>query len=206
LICQYYYENMLHVHVTSCLQSSDPKLINTHTHTTCLNSRFPGKLRLTSCTLNSLPLSILKRDCRNNNLVATTTVFCRPDALPVTQPTLMPVVHTHTHTRLRALFLGLPRWAGTRKVKPIWFYWSKRQWVAVASAGLYAGLHLAPNRLPCQHPTTQFFYSVKALKEYIITYISLFGTRQQRDMYKEANIQLHKHKQCKTLQRTEQKE
>ena len=26
----------------------------------------------------------------------------------------------HTHTRLTALFLGLPRWAGTRKVKPIW--------------------------------------------------------------------------------------
>jgi len=26
----------------------------------------------------------------------------------------------HTHTRLTALFLGLPRWAGTRKAKPIW--------------------------------------------------------------------------------------
>ena len=28
--------------------------------------------------------------------------------------------HTHTHTRLMALFPGLPRSAGTRKVKPIW--------------------------------------------------------------------------------------
>ena len=27
---------------------------------------------------------------------------------------------THTHTRLTALFLGLPVWAGTEKVKPIW--------------------------------------------------------------------------------------
>jgi len=27
---------------------------------------------------------------------------------------------THTHTRLTALCLGLPGWAGTRKVKPIW--------------------------------------------------------------------------------------
>jgi len=46
--------------------------------------------------------------------------------------------------------------------------------VAVASAGLYASLHLAPARRPCQHPTTQFFTdrmpflpptnSVKALK------------------------------------------
>jgi len=30
--------------------------------------------------------------------------------------------HTHTHTRLTALFPGLPGWAGTRKVKPIWIY------------------------------------------------------------------------------------
>ena len=29
-------------------------------------------------------------------------------------------IYTHTHTRLTALFPGLPRWAGTRKVKPIW--------------------------------------------------------------------------------------
>ena len=43
---------------------------------------------------------------------------------------------------------GLPRWAGTRKVKPTWFYWSKRQWVAVASAGPYASLHLDPDRYP----------------------------------------------------------
>jgi len=28
--------------------------------------------------------------------------------------------HTHTHTRLMALCPGLPRWAGTRKGKPIW--------------------------------------------------------------------------------------
>ena len=28
--------------------------------------------------------------------------------------------HTHTHTRLTALCPGLPRRAGTRKVKPVW--------------------------------------------------------------------------------------
>ena len=28
--------------------------------------------------------------------------------------------HAHTHTRLTALCPGLPRWASTRKVKPIW--------------------------------------------------------------------------------------
>ena len=29
-------------------------------------------------------------------------------------------IRTNTNTRLTALFPGLPRWAGTRKVKPIW--------------------------------------------------------------------------------------
>ena len=32
----------------------------------------------------------------------------------------IPVKYTHTHTCLTALFPGLPGWAGTRKVKPIW--------------------------------------------------------------------------------------
>jgi len=45
----------------------------------------------------------------------------------------------------------------TRKVKPVWIYRSKRQWVAVASVGPYANLHLDPDMQPCQHPTTQFF-------------------------------------------------
>ena len=35
--------------------------------------------------------------------------------------------------------------------------------MAVASAGLYASLHLAPDRQPHQHPTTQFFYRPDAL-------------------------------------------
>jgi len=30
------------------------------------------------------------------------------------------LLNTQTHTRLTAIFLGLPRWADTRKVKPIW--------------------------------------------------------------------------------------
>jgi len=51
-----------------------------------------------------------------------------------------------THTRLTALCPGLSRWADTRKVTPSGFYWSKRQWVAVASAGPYASLHLAADR------------------------------------------------------------
>ena len=35
-------------------------------------------------------------------------------------PILARLVWNNTHTRLTALFPGLPGWAGTRKVKPIW--------------------------------------------------------------------------------------
>ena len=34
--------------------------------------------------------------------------------------TVLSHTHTHTHTRLTALCPGLPRWAVTRKLKPIW--------------------------------------------------------------------------------------
>ena len=34
----------------------------------------------------------------------------------------------------------------TRKVKSIWIYWSKWQWVAMTSAGLYTNLHLTLDR------------------------------------------------------------
>ena len=83
-------------------------------------------------------------------------------------------MNTHTHTRLTALFPGLPRSAGTRKVNQSGFYWSKRQWVAAASAGTYASLHLAPNRHHASTPPLSFLQagcpscrptnSVKALK------------------------------------------
>jgi len=51
---------------------------------------------------------------------------------------------TTTLLRLSGFCPGPTGWAGTRKVKPkpIWISWSKRQWVAVASAGPYTNLHL----------------------------------------------------------------
>ena len=42
-------------------------------------------------------------------------------------------IHTHTHTRLTALFPGLPRWAGTSKVKPIWILLKQ---VTVSGSGI----------------------------------------------------------------------
>ena len=49
--------------------------------------------------------------------------FYRPDALPGAQPTVSKhwrQLEVCTHTHLTALCPGLPGWAGTRKVKPIW--------------------------------------------------------------------------------------
>ena len=51
---------------------------------------------------------------------------------------------TCTHTRFTAFFLCLPRWASTTKAKINLDFTEAR--VAVASAGLYASLHLAPDR------------------------------------------------------------
>ena len=70
----------------------------------------------------------------------------------------------HTHTHLTALCPGLPGWAGTRKVKPIWIL-LKQETVSGSgiSWAIYASLHLAPDRKPRQHPTTQFFYRPDAL-------------------------------------------
>ena len=59
------------------------------------------------------------------------------------------LIKTHTHARARALngpFSGTTRVSRTRKVNQSGFYWSKRQWVAMASAGPYASLHLTPHR------------------------------------------------------------
>jgi len=64
--------------------------------------------------------------------------------------------NTHTHT-FNGPLSRTTRVSRYQKGKPIWIYWSKSQWVAVASAGPYASLHLAQDRQPCQHPTTQFF-------------------------------------------------
>jgi len=62
----------------------------------------------------------------------------------------------------------------TMKVKPIWIYWSKRQWVAVASVGPYANMHLAQIDKHVSIPPLSFLQagcpsccptnSVKALK------------------------------------------
>jgi len=93
---------------------------------------------------------------------------------PGKKPSFFPA-HTHTHTRLAALFPGLPRWAGTRKVKPIWILLKQE---TVSSSGISWAIYKsapcsrqittpAPHHLvflqagcPSCHPTN----SVKALR------------------------------------------
>ena len=60
----------------------------------------------------------------------------------------------HTHT-FNSSFSGTTQVSRYQKGKnQSGFYWSKRQWVAVASAGPCASQHLAPDRQPHQHATT----------------------------------------------------
>ena len=46
--------------------------------------------------------------------------LCNPTRLLIYEQQTWGLPYVHTHTRLTALFPGLPRWAATRKVEPIW--------------------------------------------------------------------------------------
>jgi len=61
-----------------------------------------------------------------------------------------------------ALCPGLPGWAGTRKVKPIWIL-LKQETVSGSGISWAICKSASRSRQPCQHPTTQFFYRPDAL-------------------------------------------
>ena len=59
----------------------------------------------------------------------------------------MCVSNTHTHTHpFNGPFPGLPGWAGTRKVKPIWILLKQETVSGSGISWAYASLHLAPDR------------------------------------------------------------
>jgi len=94
--------------------------------------------------------------------------------------------HTHTHTRLTALCPGLPRWAGTRKVKPIWISTEARdsewQWHQLGHMQVCTSLQIDNH---ASTPPLSFFKtgcpscrptnSVKALKAYAHMHTSKLG-------------------------------
>ena len=99
----------------------------------------------------------------SNVIIRSICYIHTPDIKMLTDWTCCGFTYIHTHTRSTALCPGLPERASTRKVNQSGFYWSKRQWLAVVSPGLMQVLHIAPDRKPCQHPTTQFFTGLDAL-------------------------------------------
>jgi len=79
---------------------------------------------------------------------------------------------THTQTCLTAPFPGLPRWANTRKVKPIWILL-----MAVASAGTNACLHLSPEQITTPTPHHSVLYRPDALPAVQPTYWRKYSIR-----------------------------
>jgi len=89
--------------------------------------------------------------------------------------------HRHsTHTRLTALSLGLSRWAGTRKVKPIWIL-LKQETVSgngiscaicksaprsrqITTPAPHHSVVYRPDALPAAQPTAWKHWSTQALK------------------------------------------
>ena len=80
--------------------------------------------------------------------------------------------NTHTQTCLTAPFPGLPRWANTRKVKPIWILL-----MAVASAGTNACLHLSPEQITTPTPHHSVLYRPDALPAIQPTYWRKYSIR-----------------------------
>ena len=73
------------------------------------------------------------------------------------------IQNTHTHARLTALFLELPRWAGTRKVKPIWILLKQK---TVSGSGIsWAICKSAPHsrQITMPAPHHSVFYRPDAL-------------------------------------------
>ena len=73
-------------------------------------------------------------------------------------------IYTHTHTHLfNSLCPGVPRWAGTRKVKSIWIL--QKQETVSGSGISWAICKSAPcsRQIPRQYHTSQFFYRLDAL-------------------------------------------
>ena len=88
-----------------------------------------------------------------------------------------PHTHTHTHIRLMALSPGLPGWASTRKVKPIWILLKQEtvsgvgiSWAICKSAPCsrqittpapHHSVFYRPDALPAAQPTASKHWSLE---------------------------------------------
>jgi len=98
----------------------------------------------------------------SNDLTHAVCLLLPPLLLKICRQTVTDTVK-HTHTRLTALCPGLPGWAGTRKVKPIWIL--LKQETVSGSAISWAICKSAPRSrqttMPARHHSV--FYRPDAL-------------------------------------------
>ena len=94
------------------------------------------------------------------------------------------LLQVHTHTCLTALFPGLPGWASTRKVKPIWILLKQEtvsgsgiSWAVYKSAPCFRQITMPashhsvfyrPDALPAAQPTTSKHWRHAAAREFVI--------------------------------------
>jgi len=92
--------------------------------------------------------------------------------------------YTNTHTRLMALFPGLPRWAGTRKVKPIWILLKQEtvrgsgiSWAIcksvpcsrqITTPASQCSVFYRPGALPAAQPTASKHWRQNAIHQHIV--------------------------------------
>ena len=115
--------------------------------------------------------------------------------------------NTHTHARLTALFPGLPRWAGTRKVKPIWILLKQEpengsgiSWAICKSASYsrqtttpapHLSVFYRPDALPAAQPTVSKHWRQNYCKHLPPNYI--YGTVWQYVRLHDNNKQTMMH-------------
>ena len=108
---------------------------------------------------------------------------------------------TNAHTRLTALFPGLPRWAGTRKVKPIWILLEQEtvsgsgiSWAICKSAPRsrqittpvpHHSVFYRPDALPAAQPTASkhWRHNLKNSKTKLGWFSCLLNTQETRWAY-----------------------
>ena len=150
-----------------------------------------NSLSLHGILIVSVAVSIIKRQSsRGLHIAAGCTASYKTGSKKVyiLHPIVQPVVHwldetfwifIHTHTRLMALFPGLPGWAGTRKVKRIWILLKQEtvsgsdiSWAICKSAPCYRQITMPvphhsvfyrPDALPAAQPTASKHWRHKKL-------------------------------------------
>jgi len=123
--------------------------------------------------------------------------------------------HTHTHTRLTALFPGLPRWAGTRKGKPTWILlkhetvsgsgisWamckSAPRCMQITTPAPHHSVFYRPDALPAAQPTASKHWRqniIKALNGISSTDSNLFSLKNHSLAFLELPVSSQGNRYC----------